>query len=84
VGENGITLNAQDVFLQLIQGQSRIEAKLDSNIKVMDRMDGRVSALEIEQNKLQGERRFVKFYMPFLTVAISLVGSGFITYIFKH
>lgn len=68
-----ITLNSQEVFLQLIQGQSRIEAKLDSQIQVAEGLGKRVCSLEQEVNQMAGERRFMKFWLPLVCTVISIV-----------
>lgn len=72
-----IILDGQQVFLQLIQGQARIEAKLDILTQRESELQTRVCILEQETNMMKGERRFLKLWLPIIIAIL----NGFISYI---
>ena len=50
MGENQIAV-PMDVFLKIIEGQARIEAKLDAHIGTESTLESRVCVLENDSNQ---------------------------------
>jgi hypothetical protein len=68
-----LALDGPSVVLQLIQGQARIEAKLDVYAGQLPNIFDRLRLLEGCQAQHEGERRFLKFWLPVLITIGSLV-----------
>lgn len=66
-----IKLNSQDVFLKLIEGQARIETKLDSNNQAISLNAREIRSLKTEIDMIKGERRYLRYVQPFIVLALS-------------
>jgi hypothetical protein len=75
MGENQIML-PMDIFLKIIEGQARIEAKLDSHITAESMLTARVSNLESDNNQAKGARKMLVWLVPILSALASIIGTA--------
>ncbi|VBB07345.1 Hypothetical protein LUCI_2589 [Lucifera butyrica] len=78
MGENQIAV-PMDVFLKIIEGQARIEAKLDTHISTESTLENRVYALETDANQAKGGRRMLMWIIPAISGLAAIAGTA-ITY----
>lgn len=68
-----------DVFLKIIEGQSRIEAKLDAHVGTEAGIEQRVCGLETKVNQADGARKTLVWLVPVLSCLAAAAGTA-ITY----
>lgn len=78
MGENQITVPIE-IFLKIIEGQARIEAKLDAHIGTELSLEARIGVLETENNQAKGGRRMLVWLVPVLSGLAAITGTA-ITY----
>lgn len=78
MGDNQIVV-PMDVFLKIIEGQARIEAKLDAHIGNESTLESRVCVLENDSNQIKGGRKILTWLIPLLSGAAAITGTA-ITY----